>query len=565
MNYLDRLPPQNIEAEEALLSACLHGYNPDEVFDILRPDDFYRTAYQVLFRHIANLKNKKQTIDLVTVSEALRRADELEKVGGISSIVQIMESPVAVCTEHYARIIKTASTARNLMQIAFKIADTAYEITIDNISEVLDASQQRILSVEAPNQACEAVHIKDIILESIDHCEQASTMNGVTGLTTGLRELDFILGGLQPSDLIILAARPAMGKAQRLTSKVLLENGLWKNMGSIKKGDLLASVDGGKSEVIGVFPQGIRPIYTMTLSDGRIIDSDMDHIWCVESCRWAGIKQIRTWDLMRLIEKSRYTGRVKLVNHTGYFGYIDDIGVDPWLIGFLLGDGCLTRNGLCFSNHEEYILDRIKNITGMELRSSCGSVTDWRIFNARGKKHPIKEAIKKLGMFGLKSFEKFIPDIVFESSKNVREMVLAGLLESDGWIEKFGCVRISTASSILADGVVALVRSLGGTAYRTLKENVKYTYKQEKLNGKNAHIISIRIDSLGKFIRSPRLLKNLKIKNKSSVSVLYFLDRFFFLIEVALTTGSVIICLSLFKKVIVFLCSSKVFFICLIN
>ena len=212
MNYLDRLPPQNIEAEEGLLSSCLNGYNPDEIFDILQPSDFYRRSYEIIFGHIKNLKNKKQPIDLVTVSTACRNAGELEKVGGISSIVGIMNNPVAVNSEHYARIIKTASTARNLLQAAYKIADESYSITADNISEVLDSVQQKILSVEAPGQKCEAVHIRDIINESIDHCELASTMNGVTGLSTGLKDVDFILGGLQPSDLIILAARPAMGK-----------------------------------------------------------------------------------------------------------------------------------------------------------------------------------------------------------------------------------------------------------------------------------------------------------------------------------------------------------------
>ena len=210
--YCDRLPPQNTEAEEALLSACLHGYNPDEIFDILKPDDFYRRTYQILFRHISNLKNKKQPIDLVTVTDSLRNAGEAEKVGGVTSIVMIMETPLTANQEYCARIIKTASTARKLIQAAYKIAEDSHSISIDNISEVLDSVQQKILSIEAPNQQCEAVHIRDIINESINHCEQASTMNGVTGLTTGLKDLDYILGGLQPSDLIILAARPAMGK-----------------------------------------------------------------------------------------------------------------------------------------------------------------------------------------------------------------------------------------------------------------------------------------------------------------------------------------------------------------
>jgi len=213
MSFLDqRLPPQNLEAEQEFLSGCLNGYCPDEIFDILCPDDFYRSAHQIIFRHIKNLHNKKQPIDFVTIVTACSASGELEMVGGASYIASILNVPIAINQEHYARIIKTAATARRLLETAYRIAESAYSITIDDISEVLDAAQQKILSIEAPNQQCEAVHIRDIITETIDRCELASTQNGVTGITTGLREVDNILGGLQPSDLIILAARPAMGK-----------------------------------------------------------------------------------------------------------------------------------------------------------------------------------------------------------------------------------------------------------------------------------------------------------------------------------------------------------------
>jgi len=212
MHGLDRLPPHSLEAEEALLSGCFNGYCPDEIFDILCPEDFYRTGHQIIFREIKNLKNKKLAIDFVSVCDALRVAGEVEKVGGVSSIVQMMECPVAVNSERYAKIIKTASTARNLINTAYKIAESAYDISIDTVSDIIDSAQQRILSIEAPSHGCEAVHIKDIIADTIDRCELASTQNGVTGLTTGLKDVDFFLGGFQPSDLIILAARPSMGK-----------------------------------------------------------------------------------------------------------------------------------------------------------------------------------------------------------------------------------------------------------------------------------------------------------------------------------------------------------------
>lgn len=210
--FLDRLPPQNLEAEEELLSGCLNGHHPDEIFDILSPDDFYRTSHKIIFGHIKSLFSSKQPIDFVTVCDKCRAADDLEKIGGVSSIAAILNVPMAVSMEHYARIIKTSATARRLMHLAYDIAKTSYEITIDNISEVIEAAQQKILSIESTMSKTEAVQLKDVIMSCLDWCEEASMKNGVTGLTTGLLDLDRILGGLQPSDLIILAARPSMGK-----------------------------------------------------------------------------------------------------------------------------------------------------------------------------------------------------------------------------------------------------------------------------------------------------------------------------------------------------------------
>jgi len=207
-----RLPPHSLEAEEALISSCLNGYSPDEIFDVLCPDDFYRTANGCIFEQIKRLKNAKQPIDYVTVSDALRGAGKLEVAGGVSSIVQMTETPIAVNPGHYANVIKSASTARKMLEASFKTIEDVYGATNDNLVEVIDSAQCRMLSIEAPGQKCEATHIRDIIADAIDRCERATTQNGVTGITTGLKDVDYLLGGLQQSDLIILAARPGMGK-----------------------------------------------------------------------------------------------------------------------------------------------------------------------------------------------------------------------------------------------------------------------------------------------------------------------------------------------------------------
>jgi replicative DNA helicase len=209
-----RLPPQDIEAEQALLSACISGYIQEEIFDFLSPDDFYRKSHNVIFKAIKTLHAKKQPIDFVTVVHELKSNGELEHSGGVDHIIRILDFPLAVNPVQYAKIIKTMATARRLVFASYKCADEAYSITVDNIQEVLDGIQHKVMAIEQPDGTSESsTPISHVVSKNLDRYELAAKNNGVTGIPTGLADLDRILGGLQPADLIILAARPSMGKS----------------------------------------------------------------------------------------------------------------------------------------------------------------------------------------------------------------------------------------------------------------------------------------------------------------------------------------------------------------
>lgn len=209
-----RLPPQDLDAEQALLSACFSGYIKDEVFDILSPDDFYRMSHNAIFKAMKLLYTKKQPIDFVTVIHCLKASGELEHSGGIDYIAKILDIPLAVNPIQYSRIIKAMATARRLIFSAYKCADEAYAITVDNIQEVLDGIQHKIMAIEQNDNSGEnSTPISSIVSSNLDRYELAAKNNGVTGTPTGLSDLDRILGGLQPADLVILAARPSMGKS----------------------------------------------------------------------------------------------------------------------------------------------------------------------------------------------------------------------------------------------------------------------------------------------------------------------------------------------------------------
>ena len=340
---------------------------------------------------------------------------------------------------------------------------------------------------------------------------------------TGLKSLDRLAGaGFSPGKLISIAGRPAMGKAQPFDSNVLLSTGEWKLMGDIEIGDKLASVDGKESIVWAIHPQGERQIYRVTLSDGRSIECDIEHLWQVQSSRFKGQKTLTTREIIELLKTDRYqAGRLRLVGHSGEFG-TKTLPVDPWLVGFLLGDGCLTQGGVCFSNPEEYILNRVAESSGMEVRS--GTSLDHRIYSGKNIPHPVRNHLSELGMIGKKAPDKMIPDMVWQCDRHTRISILAGLLESDGWVEKFNSVQFSSSSKNLAEGVVRLVHSLGGVATIRVKTDIKYVHNGEKKSGLDAYTVSVVLDSLFDVIRSPRLLKNMKQRKSVSLPSIFSIE-----------------------------------------
>lgn len=137
---------------------------------------------------------------------------------------------------------------------------------------------------------------------------------------------------------------------------------------------------------------------------------------------------------------------------------------------------------------------------------------DYLISNQKGCKNPLLEKIREIGLFGKAACQKEIPEHVFSSDKETRVGVLIGLLETDGWVEKFGCIRFSSSSKRLAKGVVRLVHSLGGTAKETIRTDISYSYKGENLAGMDAHMVSLKLpDAIIDRIKSPRLRANLGI------------------------------------------------------
>jgi replicative DNA helicase len=210
----ERTLPHNLDAERSVLGAILvHDDAFNLAAQVLTPGDFYRDAHRRIFDKMIALSERRQAIDFVTVKEELARAGEVDEVGGPAYIAALADGvPRATNVEYYARIVKEKATLRNLIYAANKIVTNAYEADQDS-DLILDEAESAIFAVADDRLKAGFVAMRDLVKESFPKIEQLFEQKRlITGVPTGFIDLDEMTRGLQPGDLIIVAARPSMGK-----------------------------------------------------------------------------------------------------------------------------------------------------------------------------------------------------------------------------------------------------------------------------------------------------------------------------------------------------------------
>ena len=210
----DRVPPQNIEAEQSVLGAMLIEKEAiPKVMEILRDTDFYREAHRVIFNAMLELYNKNEAVDMITVTEILKRDNKLEDVGGIAYVTSLANAvPTAANVTYHASIIEEKSILRQLVSVSTQIASMGYEAN-DDVKNIIDSAESKILEISNRKKTADFTPINEIVLDSFKSIEALmGNKNGLTGLPTGFEDLDNLTSGLHGSDFIILAARPSMGK-----------------------------------------------------------------------------------------------------------------------------------------------------------------------------------------------------------------------------------------------------------------------------------------------------------------------------------------------------------------
>lgn len=209
-----RLPPQSLEAERGVLgSMLLEAQAVATAITVLRPEDFYRDAHRAIFESMIDLFEGSEPIDLLTLSERLGRNGKLEIAGGLAYLTSLAASvPTAAHVERYAQLVRDQSVKRQIIRAGTEIVGRGYEAQVSS-DDLLDEAEQLIFRIAENRTIRTYVRLGEVLEETIASFDRVfESEEGITGIPTGFRKLDELLGGLQPADLIVIAARPSMGK-----------------------------------------------------------------------------------------------------------------------------------------------------------------------------------------------------------------------------------------------------------------------------------------------------------------------------------------------------------------
>ena len=463
-----RLPPHSVEAEQAVLGGLLLSNSAwDRVGDVIAESDFYRADHRVLWRTITRLVEENKPADVLTVAEALKQTGEIQDVGGIAYLHQLSSgTPSAANIRRYGEIVRERAIMRKLAEVGTTIADSAYSPQGREARQLLDEAETKILEIgESGGRSSESfAKMSSVLAEVMSRLDELHrNPASVTGKATGYTDLDEMTTGLQDGDLIIIAGRPSMGKAQPLDAKVKTLAG-WKDMGALEIGDAIASVDGAPSIVTGVFPQGVRQVYRITFSDGRSAECCEQHLWRVDFRDWPQPRVLETRKIWEMLGKARYQHRLWIDQVSGDFGHTEQLPVDPWVLGAKLARDEVPE-----------VAKRVREAALAEMATQgVSAAPEWR------EAMPVRD-----------SMQKFIPRLYRDAQRPARVALLQGLLDTEGCIEKSGAIRFCTASYRLAKDVVELVRSLGG--WCTLGDKrTTYSYLGEKKVGRTAYVLTIQ-------------------------------------------------------------------------
>ena len=526
----ERTPPHDFLAEQSALGGMLLSKDAvADVIETLRGADFYVPKHELIFEAVLTLYSHGEPTDVVAVTDELIKTGELQRAGGadyLHTLTSIV--PTAANAGYYASIVSERALLRRLVDAGTRIVQMGYSGQGEAL-DLVNNAQAEIYGVTGADAAEDYVPLEVAVSAAVDEIEAARGRDGqMTGIPTGFSGLDQLTNGLHAGQMIIIAARPAMGKALALDTPLPTPTG-WTTMGAVKVGDDLYDANGRPTKVVAAteIMHG-RPCYEVEFSDGTTVIADAEHQWLTQTraTRRNGVRgaAVVTTEQMRATLSVGAEARANhsVRNAAPLQAPEADLPVAPYALGAWLGDGhsdgarmtsesdeipllvaqtglrAEARGGMLYSIQ---LLEREQLVRDCEV---CGAQFTARHANVRtcgrtcGPKnkgaHPERlscpdcgqpysgEAhrcaachrdhgsftalLRKAGVLG----DKHVPPAYLRASEAQRRELLAGLLDTDGTVVKgVGSCQFAVTNKKLADSVYELIVSLGYRCGRTTK------------------------------------------------------------------------------------------------
>ncbi len=487
----DRQPPQDVAAEQSVLGGMLLSKDAiADVVEVLHGADFYRPAHQIVFDCVLDLYGRGEPADAITVSAELNRTDQLSKMGGAVYLHTLIQStPTAANAGYYAAIVAEQAVLRRLVEAGTRVVQLGYGAAggKGDVDDIVDRAQQEIYDVTEKRMSEDYSRLEDILQPTMDELDAIASRGGTArGVPTGIRDLDELTNGLQAGQMIVIAARPGVGKALALDTAVATPSG-WTTMGQIAVGQQVLGADGRPTTVVAATEvMTDRPCYEVHFSDGSMLVADAQHQWLTDtraSRRAAQEARVRgtsprvtagvrtTEELAGTVRCATADGRL---NHSVRTAQpLDlpeaDLLVPPYTLGVWLGDG--TSAAAQYTSDDPEIAayieaeglvvtrttsDRRYSI-GLPPRPPVAARPLERCQDGRDAHGTVRGLLRSLGVLG----EKHVPLAYLRASVAQRRALLAGLLDTDGTVAPNGVVQFAVTSQRLAEGVRELIESLG--------------------------------------------------------------------------------------------------------
>jgi replicative DNA helicase len=447
MTTIEKLLPQNVEAEAGVLGSLL--IDPDatvQVADFLKSDDFYREAHRAIYQAMIDLYEHRAPADLITLTDELARRGKLEDIGGLSYVSSLANQvPTSANVEYYARIVERTAILRRLIHAAGQIAAVAYNEPEATVA--LDQAEKLIFNVSQRSMRADLEPIRDTLHEYMSQLDKLHERRGdIVGVATGFTDLDKLTGGLQKSDLIILAARPAVGKC--LTAGTLIDNPQTGARMTIEEcvqqrlpQALNLSADGRiqTAAITDWIDSGVQPAFCVRTHSGRAVEVTGHHPFLTVR-GWTPLHHLRVGDT------------IAVPSAVPIFGSDESWPLElVRLLAYFIAEGGLTHTSPRFTNTDPVLIEDFKaGIAGYfpacairqeKISYEVAQPRTPEAMKGRGAvmpPNPVVIWLKEYGIWGKLSRDKSFPACVWTWSKRYLAEFIKTLMSCDGSIYAAG-------------------------------------------------------------------------------------------------------------------------------